>query len=60
MKFQHRGAYEDIDATYEAITAYLDEKNIEAQNLFVEEYLTDPKAPDDASLEVDIYVFIKG
>jgi effector-binding domain-containing protein len=60
MKFQHRGAYDDIDATYEAITAYLDEKNIEAQNLFVEEYLTDPKVADDQSLEVDIYVFIKG
>jgi effector-binding domain-containing protein len=60
MKFQHRGAYEDIDATYEAITAYLDEKNIEAQNLFIEEYLTDLKSADDASLEVDIYVFIKG
>jgi effector-binding domain-containing protein len=60
MKFQHRGAYDDIDATYEAITAYLDEKNIEAQNLFVEEYLTDLKAADDQSLEVDIYVFIKG
>ena len=60
MKFQHRGAYDDIDATYEAITAYLDEKNIEAQNLFIEEYLTDPKAADDQSLEVDIYVFIKG
>jgi effector-binding domain-containing protein len=60
MKFQHRGAYDDIDATYEAITAYLDEKNIEAQNLFLEEYLTDPKAADDQSLEVDIYVFIKG
>jgi effector-binding domain-containing protein len=60
MKFQHRGPYDDIDATYEAITAYLDEKNIEAQNLFIEEYLTDPKTSDDASLEVDIYVFIKG
>ena len=60
MKFQHRGAYDDIDATYEAITAYLDEKNIEAQNLFIEEYLTPPKASDDQSLEVDIYVFIKG
>ncbi|MBV8850529.1 MAG: GyrI-like domain-containing protein [Methylobacteriaceae bacterium] len=60
MKFQHRGAYDDIDATYEAITAYLDEKNIEAQNLFIEEYLTPPKSSDDQSLEVDIYVFIKG
>ena len=60
MKFQHRGPYDDIDATYEAITAYLDEKNIEAQNVFIEEYLTGLKGSDDPSLEVDIYVFIKG
>ena len=59
IKFQHRGSYEEIDSTYEAITAYLDEKGLEAQNLFIEEYLTDPKAPDDASLEVDIYVFVQ-
>ena len=59
LKFQHRGAYEDIDTTYEAITAYLDEKNFEAQNVFVEEYLNMPKSPDDTSAEVDIYVLIK-
>lgn len=59
MKFQHRGAYDDIDSTYEAITAYLDEKNLESRNLFIEEYLNDPKTPDDVNLEVDIYVFIK-
>jgi hypothetical protein len=28
--------------------------------MFVEEYLTDLKSTDDTSLEVDIYVFIKG
>jgi effector-binding domain-containing protein len=59
MKFQHRGAYDDIDSTYEAITAYLDEKNLESRNIFIEEYLTDPKAADDVGLEIDIYVFIK-
>ncbi|MBL8589469.1 MAG: GyrI-like domain-containing protein [Methylobacteriaceae bacterium] len=58
-KFQHRSAYDDIDTTYEAITAFLDEKGLEAQNLFIEEYLTTPKESDDVSLEVDIYVFIK-
>ncbi len=30
MKFEHRGSYEDIDSTYEAITAYLDEKGFES------------------------------
>jgi len=59
IKFQHRGAYDDIDSTYDLITAYLDEKGLEAQNLFIEEYLTDTKNSDDQGLEVDIYVFIK-
>ena len=59
MKFEHRGSYDDIDTSYEAITAYLDEKGLEAQNLFIEEYLTPPKSADDESLEVDIYVFLK-
>jgi effector-binding domain-containing protein len=59
IKFLHRGAYEDIDSTYDLITAYLDEKGLEAKNLFVEEYLNDTKEPDDASLEADIYVFLK-
>ena len=59
MKFQHRGAYDDIDSTYEAITAYMDEKGLEARNLFVEEYLNDMKTPDDAGTQIDIYVFLK-
>ena len=56
LKFQHRGAYDEIDATYEAITAYLDEKGLDTKNLFIEEYLTDLKAGDDNNSEVDIYV----
>jgi effector-binding domain-containing protein len=59
MKFPHRGSYADIDSTYEAITAYLDEKGLEAANLFVEEYLNDVKTPDDPNLQVDIYVLLK-
>lgn len=59
IKFPHRGAYDDIDSTYEAITAYLDEKGLEARNLFVEEYLNDGKDSSDMSLQVDIYVFLK-
>ncbi len=59
MRFQHRGAYDDIDSTYEAITAYLDEKGLESKNLFAEEYLDQVKTSDDSALEVDIYVFLK-
>jgi effector-binding domain-containing protein len=59
MRFEHRGAYDDIDATYEAITAYLDEKGIDAQDVFMEEYLNDVKTSDDPNLQVDIYVLLK-
>ena len=59
IRFQHRASYDDIDSTYEAITAYLDEKGLEARNLFAEEYLNQTKTSDDPSLEVDIYVFLK-
>jgi len=59
MRFEHRGAYDDIDGTYEAITAYLDEKGVDAQDVFVEEYLNDVKSPEDPNLQVDIYVLLK-
>ena len=59
MRFEHRGSYEEIDATYEAITAYLDERGIEAGNSFVEVYLNDVNDPADPNLQVDIFVLLK-
>jgi effector-binding domain-containing protein len=59
IKFLHRGAYDEIDSTYDLITAFLDEKGLESQNRFIEEYLTDTSEPDDANLEADIYILLK-
>jgi effector-binding domain-containing protein len=59
MRFEHQGAYSDIDATYDAITAYLDDKGIDAQDTFIEEYANDVKDPDDPTLQVNIYVLLK-
>jgi effector-binding domain-containing protein len=59
IKFLHRGAYDEIDSTYDLITAFLDEKGLESQNRFIEEYLTDTTEPDDANLQADIYVMLK-
>jgi effector-binding domain-containing protein len=59
MRFEHQGAYGDIDATYDAITAYLDDKGIDAQDTFIEEYANDVKDPDDPALQVNIYVLLK-
>lgn len=59
LRFTHTGAYDDIDTTYEAITAYLDEKGLVAKNVFVEEYMNNPTASDDATLEMNIYVLVE-
>jgi effector-binding domain-containing protein len=59
LKFEHRGSYDEIDTTYEAITAYLDEKGLDTKNLFIEEYLTAINPAEDANVDVDIYVFVK-
>ena len=59
LKFVHRGSYDSMDSTYEAITNYLDEKRLEAQDLFVEEYQTDPVTTPEENLVVNVYVPVK-
>ena len=59
LKFVHRGSYDSMDSTYEAITNYLDEKRLEAQDLFVEEYETDPITTPEENLVVSVYVPVK-
>ncbi len=59
LKFIHRGSYDAMDSTYEAITNHLDEKRLEARDLFVEHYLTDPLTTPEDSLVIEVYVPIK-
>jgi effector-binding domain-containing protein len=59
LKFVHRGSYDDMNQTYEAITNYLDEKGLDAKDLLVEEYVTDlAKSPAD-KLVVNVFVPLK-
>jgi effector-binding domain-containing protein len=59
LKFVHRGSYDGLDNTYEAITNYLDEKRIEAKDLFIEQYVTDPLSTSEDHLVVNVFVLIK-
>jgi effector-binding domain-containing protein len=59
LKFVHRGSYDGLDNTYEAITNYLDDKKLEAKDLFIEQYLTDPLTTNEDHLVVNVYVLIK-
>ena len=59
LKFIHRGSYDAMDSTYEAITNHLDEKRLEAQDLFVEYYVTDPLTTPEDNLVIEVYVPVK-
>ena len=59
LKFVHRGSYDELDNTYEAITNYLDERRLEARDLFIEEYVTDPTTTDPKKLVINVYVLLK-
>jgi effector-binding domain-containing protein len=59
LKFTHRGSYESRDTTYEAITNYLDDKQLEAKDTFIEEYVGGPLKAGDNQLVVDVFVPLK-
>jgi len=59
LKFIHRGSYDAMDSTYEAITNHLDEKRLEAKDLFVEYYVTDPLTTQEDNLVIEVYVPVK-
>lgn len=59
LKFVHHGSYDAMDTTYEAITNLLDDKKLDAKDLFIEEYATDPTKTDPDQLTINIYVPVK-
>jgi effector-binding domain-containing protein len=58
LKFVHRGSYESLDDTYEAITNYLDDKRLESKNVLIEQYVTDPVTADQKNLVINIFVLV--
>jgi effector-binding domain-containing protein len=59
LKFVHRGSYDNMDNTYEAITNHLDDKKLEAKDTFIEEYITDPLKTQEDRLVINVYVPLK-
>lgn len=59
LKFVHRGSYDNMDNTYEAITNHLDDKKLEAKDTFIEEYLTDPLKTAEDKLVINVFVPLK-
>ena len=59
LKFVHRGSYDALDSTYEAITNDLDKRQLDAKDQFIEEYVSDILSTPPDDLVVNIYVPVK-
>lgn len=58
-KFVHRGPYEGMENLYEAITNFLDEKNIDPGDFFIERYVTDPRTTPEENLVIEVIFPVK-
>jgi effector-binding domain-containing protein len=59
IKFVHRGSFDTLDTSYELITNFLDSKRIEAEELSVEEFVSDPVTTQPDDLVINIYMVLK-
>ncbi len=59
LKFVYRGSYDAMEAFYESIVHFFDEKRIERKGLFIEEYVTDPLTTPEDKLVVNVFVLVK-
>lgn len=59
VRFRHEGAYDDLDAAYEAITAWIDDRSFAATGRFLEEYEFLPEQQADPGLRMNIFVFLR-
>jgi effector-binding domain-containing protein len=59
VKFVYRGAFDAMDSTYENISNYIDSKHIDAEDLSIEEYVTDPVTTKPEEIVINIYMPLK-
>ena len=56
LRFVHRGSYDFLDTTFELISNYLDEKQLKARDVFVEQYIKDPITTPQDDLVIEVYI----
>lgn len=59
IKFVYRGPFDAMDSTYENISNFIDSKRIDAEDLSIEEYVTDPVTTKPEEIVINIYMPLK-
>lgn len=59
LKFVHRGSFDTLDSSYESILNFIDTQKLNAADLSIEEYTTDPVTTKPEDLVINIYMPLK-
>ena len=59
IKFVYKGPFDAMDSTYELISNFIDSKKIEAEDLSIEEYVTDPLTTKPEEIIINIFMPLK-
>jgi effector-binding domain-containing protein len=59
LKFVHRGSFDTLDSSYESILNFIDTQKLNAADLAIEEYTTDPVTTKPEDLVIYIYMALK-
>ena len=56
LKFVHRGSFEGLTTTYDAISHYVEEKQLSSKELLIEEYVADILTAPADKLVINVFV----
>jgi effector-binding domain-containing protein len=59
LKFVHRGSFESTVSTYDTISHFLEEKQLDSKDVLIEEYTTDLATTPEDKLVINIFVPIE-
>lgn len=59
LKFVHRGSFDTLDSSYESILNFIDAQKLNAADLAIEDYTTDPVTTKPEDLVINIYMALK-
>jgi effector-binding domain-containing protein len=59
LKFVHRGSFESTVSTYDTISHFLEEKQLDSKDVLIEEYTTDLVTTPEDKLVINIFVPIE-
>jgi effector-binding domain-containing protein len=59
IKFVYKGPFDAMDSTYELISNFIDSKKIDAEDLSIEEYVTDPVSTKPDEIVINIFMPLK-